>query len=73
MPTPLPWASKVFRHLIKPHVAVIHLQQKLYGTLQPHMKTAHTDGFKKDGVVQIPQYGVFKPSHQKSSADGMRL
>ena len=54
MTASLPWAGEVLCNLIEPHVAMVYFQQKLQGTLKPHMKAPHTGGFDKDGVVQVP-------------------
>ena len=73
MPTAGPRASEVFCDLIEPYIAVVHLQQQVQGTLQPYVKATHTSGFDQYIVVQIPKGNIFKPRHQKSSAEGMRL
>ena len=65
--------GKVFRNLVEPNVSVIHLDEKLYGTLKPHVQTSQARRFEQNAVVQVAEGHVLSPVHQKSSADGMRL
>ena len=73
MATTGPRARKIFRNFVESNVAVNYFEQELHGTLQPHMQASHTGCLDDDVVIQIPKRMVFQPSHQKSSADGMRL
>jgi hypothetical protein len=66
-------AGEVFCDFIHVYVTVIDFDQKLNRALQPDMQASHACGFDDDGIVQIPQAGIFEPAHQKSSADGTRL
>ena len=67
------WTGKVLGDLIKVNVSVNDFKKKLHRALQPYMQAPHAGGFDDDAVVQIPEGSIFQPSHQKSSADGMRL
>jgi hypothetical protein len=55
------------------HVAVINLDEKLHRALQPDVQAAKARRLDDDAVIQVTQSCVFKPRHQKSSAEGMRL
>jgi hypothetical protein len=66
-------AGEVFRHFVEMHVAVIGLEEKLHGALQPCMHAAETRCLDQIVVIEIAQAHVFKPCHQKSSADGIQL
>jgi hypothetical protein len=66
-------AGEVFRHFVEMHVAVIGLEEKLHGALQPCMQAAQASRLDQIVVIEIAQAHVFEPCHQKSSADGIRL
>jgi hypothetical protein len=66
-------ASEVLGDFIKVNVAMNDLYKKLYRALQPYMQAPHTSRLDDEAIVQIPQGSIFKPCHQKSSADGIRL
>jgi hypothetical protein len=46
-----PGAGEVFCHLVEAHVAVINLDKKLYGTLQPDVQTVQARRFQKHAIV----------------------
>ena len=73
MAAPWGWAGKVFRDFVETNVSVIDFEEKLHRALQPDMQASQAGGLNKVVVIEIAQVGVFKPRHQKSSADGMRL
>jgi hypothetical protein len=67
------WTRQMLRHFIEMDIAMGDLNQQLQRTLLPNVKAPHTGAFDDRSLVQIPQCGIFKPSHQKSSAEGIRL
>jgi hypothetical protein len=73
MPTTHLWAGQVFGDLVQMHIAMNYLQKKLSRTLQPNMQAPDAGGFDDHAFVKVAEGRVFKPRHQKSSADGMRL
>ena len=60
-------------NLIEMHIAVINFQQKLRRTLQPCVQAAQANRFEQLAFVQIAQAHIGQPTHQKSSAEGMRV
>jgi len=51
MPTTGPRARKIFRNFIESNVTVNYFEQKLHGTLQPHMQAPHTGCLDDDAVI----------------------
>ena len=65
--------GKILRYFVHINVAVADFDEQLHRTLQPDVQAAHTSCFDDDAIVQVAQGCIFKPAHQKSSADGIRL
>jgi hypothetical protein len=67
------WASEVFRHFVKMHVAMNDLEKKLQRALLPNVKAPHAGCLNDNAIIEIAERRVFEPRHQKSSAEGIRL
>jgi len=68
-----PGACEILGDFIETNVAVGDLDQKLQRTLQPDVQAPDTRRFNDHAIIEVTQRGIFKPSHQKSSAEGIRL
>lgn len=68
-----PWACEMVRHFVQANITVIDFYEKLNGALHPGVQTSLASRLDNHRVVQISEGGIFKPAHQKSSAEGIRL
>ena len=65
--------GKIFCHFIEMDIPMIHFDEKLQRTLQPHIEAAQAGRLYDRPVVEIAERRVLQPRHQKSSALGIRL
>lgn len=65
--------GKVPGDFIEIDIPVVHLEQQMRRTLQPGMQAAQAGCFKRLAFIQIPKGQIGQPTHQKSSALGMRV
>jgi len=68
-----PWTSQMLRDFIEAHVTMVNLNEKLHRSLHPNVRASEAGCLDNHAVVQISQRGIFEPTHQKSSAEGIRL
>lgn len=65
--------GKILGDFIETNVTMADLDQKLQWTLQPNVQAPDTRCFDDHPVIEVSQCGILQPSHQKSSAEGIRL